>query len=47
MLSSSINGKKIVIDIIHAICENKDYLSQVDGEIGDGDHGRRQLFLIG
>lgn len=39
MLSSSVNGKKIVIDIIHVICENKDLLSQVDGEIGDGDHG--------
>ena len=39
MLSSSVNGKEIIIDIIHAICENKDLLSRVDGEIGDGDHG--------
>lgn len=39
MLSSSEKGKEIVVSIIHTICENKEYLSQVDGEIGDGDHG--------
>ena len=39
MLSSSVSGKEIVIEIIRTVCENKDYLSRIDGEIGDGDHG--------
>lgn len=33
------NGKAIVQAIIHAIQANKAYLSEVDGLIGDGDHG--------
>lgn len=33
------SGSKIVLSIIHAIIENRDYLSSVDGEAGDGDHG--------
>lgn len=32
-------GKSILIKIIKAIQENKDYLGEVDGLIGDGDHG--------
>ena len=32
-------GSVIVRDIINAIRLNKDYLSKIDGEIGDGDHG--------
>jgi dihydroxyacetone kinase-like protein len=39
MYSSSIAGKDIILEIIRNICSNKDYLSQLDGEIGDGDHG--------
>ena len=32
-------GKPIVEKIIKAIQNNKEYLSEVDGAIGDGDHG--------
>lgn len=32
-------GKQIVINIIKTIQENRDYLSEIDGAIGDGDHG--------
>lgn len=33
------NGKKILENLIEVIQTNKDYLSEVDGLIGDGDHG--------
>lgn len=33
------DGVLIVKDIIEAIQNNKDYLSEIDGAIGDGDHG--------
>lgn len=33
------DGKIIVIDMIKTIQDNKEYLSEVDGAIGDGDHG--------
>lgn len=33
------DGKIIVENLIKVIQENKDYLSKIDGEIGDGDHG--------
>jgi phosphoenolpyruvate---glycerone phosphotransferase subunit DhaL len=39
MSCSNEMGIKIVEEIIRAIQQNKEYLSQVDGEIGDGDHG--------
>ena len=39
MKFSNIEGKKIVLDIIYAIQENRDYLSEIDGAIGDGDRG--------
>ncbi|WP_419823885.1 dihydroxyacetone kinase subunit DhaL [Anoxybacterium hadale] len=41
MMSSFKNsdGKIIVENLIKTIQENKDYLSKIDGEIGDGDHG--------
>ncbi len=32
-------GGVIVSDLIRTIQDNKDYLSEVDGAIGDGDHG--------
>lgn len=32
-------GLKTVEKIIRTIQQNKDYLSRIDGEIGDGDHG--------
>lgn len=33
------DGKSILLAMVKAIQENKDYLAQVDGLIGDGDHG--------
>ena len=33
------DGAKIVDNVIKAIKDNKDYLSEIDGAIGDGDHG--------
>jgi dihydroxyacetone kinase-like protein len=32
-------GKPVLLKMIKAIQENKDYLGEVDGLIGDGDHG--------
>jgi len=32
-------GGKIVTDLVPVIQENKQYLSDLDGKIGDGDHG--------
>lgn len=32
-------GEEIVADLIRVISENKAYLSEIDGAIGDGDHG--------
>ena len=32
-------GAWIVGDLVKAIHDNKDYLSEIDGKIGDGDHG--------
>lgn len=39
MKFKNIEGIRIVYAIIEAIQTNKDYLSEVDGAIGDGDHG--------
>ncbi len=33
------DGKVILEGLIKTIQQNKDYLSKIDGEIGDGDHG--------
>lgn len=33
------DGKQIVLNIIETIQKNKEYLSDIDGAIGDGDHG--------
>lgn len=33
------NGSIVVKNLIKTIQDNKDYLSEVDGAIGDGDHG--------
>jgi dihydroxyacetone kinase-like protein len=32
-------GRKVVLELIQTIVDNKAYLSEVDGKIGDGDHG--------
>ena len=34
-----INGRDVVLSLISAINENKAWLSEIDGAIGDGDHG--------
>ena len=33
------NGNPVLMKMVKAIHENKDYLGEVDGLIGDGDHG--------
>ncbi len=35
----NLGGNDIVIDVIKSIQSNKDYLSELDGAVGDGDHG--------
>lgn len=35
----STQGKKIILDLVTTIQTNAAYLSEVDGAIGDGDHG--------
>ena len=32
-------GRKVVLALVQTIVENKAYLSEIDGKIGDGDHG--------
>jgi dihydroxyacetone kinase-like protein len=32
-------GRKLVLALVQVINENKAYLSEIDGKIGDGDHG--------
>lgn len=36
---TAIEGSKIVYNLINVIQSNKQYLSDIDGAIGDGDHG--------
>ena len=36
---SNADGASVVIDMIATIKENREYLSDIDGQIGDGDHG--------
>lgn len=36
---SNKNGGKIIFELIKTIQDKKDFLSEVDGKIGDGDHG--------
>jgi dihydroxyacetone kinase-like protein len=33
------DGNKILLKVVSAVQQNKDYLSEIDGLIGDGDHG--------
>ena len=33
------DGKPILLNMVKGIQDNKEYLSEVDGLIGDGDHG--------
>lgn len=36
---STHDGSAIVADLVSVIVANREYLSEVDGAIGDGDHG--------
>ncbi|MCF5827272.1 DAK2 domain-containing protein, partial [Pseudomonas syringae] len=36
---STHDGTAIVADLVSVIVANREYLSEVDGAIGDGDHG--------
>src|SRR3990167_9680635 len=36
---STRDGSAIVADLVSVIVANREYLSEVDGAIGDGDHG--------
>ncbi len=36
---SSMDGRPVVLALIRVIQENAAYLSEIDGQIGDGDHG--------
>lgn len=36
---SSDHGSQIIFDLIKVIQDNRNYLSEIDGQIGDGDHG--------
>jgi dihydroxyacetone kinase-like protein len=35
----NVSGKPVLLKMVAAIQQNKDYLGEVDGLIGDGDHG--------
>ena len=39
MVLKASEGRAIADALIHTIQKNKDYLSEIDGKIGDGDHG--------
>ncbi len=36
---SNSQGRKVVLELVQTILDNKAHLSEVDGKIGDGDHG--------
>lgn len=38
-LFKNVNGREILLGLVEAIQKNKAYLGEVDGLIGDGDHG--------
>ena len=39
MVIKNANGRKILLSMVNAVHENKQYLGDIDGLIGDGDHG--------
>ncbi len=39
MVVKNVNGRKILLSMVDAVHENKQYLGDIDGLIGDGDHG--------
>ena len=38
-MTGEINAKKLVSDLVQVVEENKAWLSEIDGAVGDGDHG--------
>ena len=36
---------EIVLSLADRIIENRAYLSEIDGKIGDGDHGVNMVFI--
>ena len=38
-MGTKVNAKELIISLIDAINNNKAWLSEIDGAIGDGDHG--------
>ena len=38
-MKGEINAKELVSDLVQVIEENKAWLSEIDGAVGDGDHG--------
>jgi dihydroxyacetone kinase-like protein len=38
-MAGKVDGKVVVLSIIDAIESNKAWLSEIDGAVGDGDHG--------
>lgn len=36
---STERGNEMTLDLVHIIVSNREYLSEIDGAIGDGDHG--------
>ncbi|MDO5136532.1 MAG: dihydroxyacetone kinase subunit DhaL [Eubacteriales bacterium] len=39
MVIKNANGRRILLEMVQAVHENKQYLGDIDGLIGDGDHG--------
>ena len=39
MVVKNAKGRPILLNMVQAIHENKQYLGDIDGLIGDGDHG--------
>ena len=39
MVIKNKNGRPILLEMVKAVHENKQYLGDIDGLIGDGDHG--------
>ena len=39
MVVKNAKGREILLSMVTAVHENKQYLGDIDGLIGDGDHG--------
>lgn len=43
MVIKNKNGRPILLEMVKAVHENKQYLGDIDGLIGDGDHGMNMM----